>query len=66
MIVDLSSPAGGSIDYSISEDMPNMQYALRNNAINIIQRLGREILLVKLDIMDVYHIGQCTQRITTS
>ena len=56
MIVDLSSPAGGSTNDGILEDLCSMQYSSVDRAIDIIRQLGRGTQLVKLDIKDAYCI----------
>ena len=56
MIVDLSFPAGNSINDGIPEGLSSVQYASVDDAVNIIQQLGRDTLLAKLDIKDAYRI----------
>ena len=56
MIKDLSFPAGSSDNDGITEDLSSMQYALIDNAIDTIQQLGRQTLIVMLDIKDTYRI----------
>ena len=56
MIVDLSSPAGSSINDGISDDLCSMLYSSVDNTIHIIRELDRGTQLVKLDIKDAYHI----------
>ena len=56
MICDLSSPFGNSVNEGISPDLCSLHYAKVDNAVNIIQQLGRGTQLVKLDIKDAYRI----------
>ena len=56
MIVDLSHPAGGSVNDGISPHLCSLQYASVDDAVKIIQKLGVGTQLVKLDIKDAYRI----------
>ena len=56
IIVDLSFPAGGSVIDGIPQDLSSMRYASIDETYNIIQQLGRDTLLAKLHIKDVYLI----------
>ena len=49
MIVDLSSPSGQSVNDGV-------KYASVDQAVSIIQHLGRGTQLVKVDINDAYRI----------
>lgn len=56
LIVDLSHPTGSSVNDGISPDQCSLHYASVDDAVNIIQKLGRDTELVKLDIKDAYRI----------
>ena len=57
MICDLSSPIGNSVnDHCISPALCSLHYARVDDAVHIIQKLGKGTELVKLDIKDAYHI----------
>ena len=56
MICDLSSLAGASINDGISSNLCSLQYATVDDAVKLIQQLGRGSQLVKLDIKDAYCI----------
>ena len=56
MICDLSSPAGASVNDGISSNFCSLQFAVVDDAVNLIQQLGRGLQLVKLDIKDAYLI----------
>ena len=56
LIVDLSSPAGSSTNDGIDPNLCSLCYASVDDAISIIRQLGRDTLLLKLDIKDAYRI----------
>ena len=56
LIVDLSNPAGSSTNDGIDPTLCSLCYASVDDAVNIIQQLGRNTLLLKLDIKDAYRI----------
>ena len=56
LICDLSSPAGSSVNDGISPELCSLQYAKVDDAVNMIQLLGRDTQLVKLDLKDAYRI----------
>ena len=56
MICDLSSPSGHSVNDGIPRDLCSLQYASVDDAVGILQRLGRGTQLIKLDIQDAYRI----------
>ena len=56
MICDLSSPIGASVNNGISPDLCSLHYATVDDAVSIIQQLGKGTQLVKLDIKDAYRI----------
>ena len=56
MIVDLSHPPHGSVNDGIRRDLCSLCYASVDDAVHIIQHLGRGTELVKLDIKDAYRI----------
>lgn len=56
MICDLSAPTVTSVNDGIPEHLCSLQYAKVDDAVNIIQQLGRATQLVKLDIKDAYRI----------
>ena len=54
LIVDLSSPAGHSINDGIAPDLCHMQYASVLDAVRMIQSLGVGTQLAKLDLHNAY------------
>ena len=54
LIVDLSSPAGGSVNDAISKDLCPVSYASIDNAVEFVQSLGLGCLLAKLDLKEAY------------
>ena len=56
LIVDLSSPEHSSVNDGISEDLCSIKYASVDDAVAIIQSLGRNTELAKLDLKDAYRI----------
>ena len=56
LIVDLSSPEGHSVGDGIDPNLCSIKYAFVDNAVNIIQHLGRGTLLAKIDLRDTYWI----------
>ena len=56
LIVDLSHPAGFSINDGIPPRLCSLQYASIDMAVNMVKQLGRGTQLVKLDIKDAYRI----------
>ena len=50
LIVDLSHPAGCSINDSIPEDLCSLTYITVDSAVQHIQQLGQGTLLAKIDI----------------
>ena len=56
LICDLTSPYGGSVNDGISPELCSLQYARVDDAVTIIQQLGRGTQLVKLDLKDAYRI----------
>ena len=54
--VDLSCPRGSSVNDGIPTDPCSLQYASVDDAVAIIQQLGRDTQLVKLDLKDAYRI----------
>ena len=56
LICDLSSPTGSSVNDGIQRDICSLRYATVDDAVQVIQRLGRGTQLVKLDIKDAYRI----------
>ena len=56
MICDLSFPSGHSVNDGIPRDLCLLQYATVDNAVGIVQNLGRDAQLVKLDIIEAYCI----------
>lgn len=49
LIVDLSHPAGGSVNDGISSSLCSLRYASVDEAVNIVRQLGRDTQLAKLD-----------------
>ena len=56
LICDLSSPSNHSVNDGISPTLCSLHYASVDDAVAIIQRLGRNTRLIKLDIKDAYRI----------
>ena len=56
LIVDLSHPAGASVNDWISPTLCSLHYASVDEAVSIIKQLGRGTQLVKLDIKDACRI----------
>ena len=56
LIVNLSYPAGTSINDGISQDLCSLTYASVDDAVQLIRNLGRDTLMVKLDLKDAYRI----------
>jgi hypothetical protein len=56
LIVDLSAPAGASVNDGISSDLCSLRYATVDNAVSMIQELGRGARLAKIDLKDAYWI----------
>lgn len=54
LFVDLSSPAGQSVNGAISQGLCSVSYALLNQVVQLAQSLGRGALLVKLDLQETY------------
>ena len=56
LICDLSSPSNHSVNVGISPKLCSLHYASVDDAMAIIQQLGRNTRLIKLDIKDTYRI----------
>ncbi len=56
MIVDLSTPHGGSVNDGILNDLCSLQYASVDQAVSIILQLGPGTQLAKLDLRDAYRM----------
>ena len=56
MICDLSAPSGSSVNDGIPPGLCSLRYAKVDDAVSIIQQLGRGTQLVKLDVKDAYRI----------
>ncbi len=56
MIVDLSTPSGGSVNDGISKELCSLQYASVDQAVSIILQLGPGTRLAKLDLRDTYRM----------
>ena len=56
LIVDLSSPAGHSVNDGIDPILCSLRYASVDEAVAEVKKLGRDTQLVKLDIKDAYRI----------
>ena len=55
-IVNLSAPAGASVNDGICSECCSLSYASIDEAVAIIQRLGRGAELVKMDLKDAYRV----------
>lgn len=56
LILDLSSPAGNSVNDGIPKDKFSVQYMKVDEVINAIMRLGRGTLVAKFDVQSAYRI----------
>ena len=56
LIVDLSSPHNHSTNSGISPDLCSLSYASLDEAVKVVQQLGRGTILVKMDLKDAYRI----------
>ena len=56
LIVDLSSPAGASVNDAIDSGLCSLQYASVESAARMAQQLGRGALLAKLDLRKAYRV----------
>ena len=56
LIVDLSSPAGHSVNDGIDPILFSLCYTSVDEAVAEVKRLGRDTQLVKLDIKNAYRI----------
>ena len=56
LIVDLSSPRGGSVNDGISPEACSVSYVSVDEAVRVCWRMGKEVSLVKLDIQSAYRI----------
>ena len=56
LIHDLSSPKDYSVNDGIPQELCSLRYASVDQAVSIIQNLGRDTQLIKLDIKDAYRI----------
>ena len=55
LIVDLSSPKGGSVNDGINSDLCSLQYATVDMLAILVLQVGRGAFLVKADIKEAYH-----------
>ena len=56
LIVDLSFPEGHSVNDGIAPTICSIKYASVDDAVNIIQALGRNTLMAKLDLKSAYRM----------
>ena len=56
LIVDLSSPAGASVNDAIAVDHCHMQYASVLEAAALVRQLGRGAILAKTDLLNAYRV----------
>ena len=56
LIVDLSSPHGHSVNDGIDTDLCSMQYVTLDQAVKMVQRMGKGTQLSKLDIQSAYRM----------
>ena len=56
LIVDLSSPTGGSVNDGIAQPLCSLSYPTVHDAAKLAQALGRGSLLAKLDLQHAYRI----------
>ena len=57
LIVDLSSPEGGSVNDGIDQDLCSLKYLQLDDVMECISRSGRGTLLAKMDIESAYRMG---------
>ena len=63
LIVDLSSPAGHSVNDGISRSLCSLTYVSVDTAVKLVEQLGRGTLLAKVDIWSAYRIFLFTEMI---
>lgn len=56
MITDLSCPRSSSVNNGISLHLCSLCYSSVDDAVAIVRQIGRETLLIELDIKDAYRI----------
>jgi len=56
LIFDLSYPAGSSVNDGIEQSLCSVEYAKFDDAIRMIQQLGPEAMLVKVDIQSAFRL----------
>ena len=56
LIVDLSAPAGASVNDAIHPDLCSLRYASLDDATRVVQKLGRGAVLAKLDLKKAYRM----------
>ena len=56
LIVDLSSPAGHSVNDGISRSLCSLTYVSVDTAVKLVEQLGRGTLLAKVDIQSAYRM----------
>ena len=56
VLVDLSSPAGASINNNLCQELTHVAHSSMEDAAMMIHSLGEGTLLAKIDIKDAYHI----------
>ncbi len=56
LVCDLSAPHGHSVNDGIATAPCSMQYSTVHDAVSIVNLLGRDTQLVKLDLKDAYRI----------
>ena len=56
LIVDLSSPGDNSVNDGIPSDLCSLKYASIDDAVTMVKTLGRETMLVKIDLKEAYRL----------
>ena len=71
LIVDLSAPAGASVNDAIHPDLCSLCYTSLDDATLVVQKLDRGVVLAKLDLKKAYRMSvytkllECIHRILT-
>ena len=56
LIIDLSSPAGASVNDGISSDLSSVSYVSVDHLSSLVMSVGKGAFLVKADIKEVYRM----------
>ena len=64
LIVDLSSPHGGSVNDGIGPEWCSLEYVSVDSVAVVVARLGRGTILAKVDIRSAYRLVYLSTRTT--